>query len=433
MALTSRLGKSTKRKESSTDQGGGRDIDSGKGSREDYDGKGTAMKRVGRGLSWRRLVWMDTRATRLLSIVLVVLNVIVAITMPAFRVDNNVEPLSSFQVWMKHAYDYRSQLPPSYQPPSSKQQRRKDRFPSVQDRVKLYMGRWYEPQLQGVPPSSPFGPHWHNRYESYEQSQQGRNPPWSPDRVPYEPLVNPLGMDPSKLYGCSQQRTVTEDMPSTKSSYAIDTACLDVNNKASGFQDTIRRSVLDTVSAALLHHHQQQQDSVSFSWTRIYRIVRYEGILGLWTELTHPLAAVNAPPAFLWHYGKGVTRASTLWNTGTPVFGRVRDEWAEQQSQKEENLLYCVQRTAHQPNCAVCGPRHSTLLWPLQRDVSRVTQVPQHDIPFAGKRNKLLWRGSAYPVVDEPTLGQLEPPLSGFAQRYDWWETGKTDFFIVVI
>ena len=354
----------------------------------------------------------------------------------------------SIERWVEKSSN-RWRLPSTYTPPHAGSQRR-DRFPSIEERVAFYMGQWYEPDLQGVPKSSPFSPRWSERYEAIERARgdvaesssspislSGMNdtkpntngnssplPIWNSDRIATEPIVNPFRMDPTMIYRCSQKESVV-DGPPTRETRAIEKACVGTSSR--GYPEMIRRALYDTVPAAILH---QKHINASW-WSRMCTIFWNDGILGLWTELwfavvqsQHSRPRSADAPAFLWFFGKGVSKASTQWNTHTPVFGRVRDLLAENDARYARNQRVpeqSIQADADgsEGSCQSCGPLHKTILWPLQRQVyeSPVSQVPLYDTVFEAKQNKMVWRGSAYPVVDAPILGQLPPELSGFAQR----------------
>lgn len=372
---------------------------------EDKDSRGP---RFLRGLRQRpmgtigTMLTSDTPSTRSAVLVMVIMNLMICYFV-AYRMVSD-DPLSSFAAWAKHT---RIALPKNYQCPDvANHPPRRDRFPSIEKRVRLYMGRWYEPKLQGVPPASPFGMYWRERYEALERESKLSR--WDLVRIPHEPIVNPLDMDPIKLYKCSARKLSTND-------YALATACIDTN--AHHGPQMVQRNMKDLIPAALLI-----QERLNLSWlSSLMGVLRYEGVLGLITELQRCWTP-SAPAAYLWHFGQGVTKATTQWNTLTPVFGRVRDLLAENDEDLTipEQPQHRSERIPLREECPCCGSRHSTILWPLEREIHRTaaSQVPESDREFDSKKSKLFWRGSAYPGLDVPILGKLAPELSGYQQRF---------------
>ena len=256
------------------------------------------------------------------------------------------------------------------------------------------MGRWYEPALQGEPPQSPFGPFWIQQYQAIEADKVSI---WDPVRLAYEPLVNPLGMEPSSLYSCSVGESIN------KNDHVETQAC----------QTTmVQESLRDILDAALLVQEQEQR---SFG-SRMNHIWYSEGMLGWiiecsmiirrWRRSDYPI------PAYLWSFGLGTTKATHQWNVQTPVFSKIRDLVADKDSEYHRH-----QRFDDVEGCALCGSLHTTILWPLERDtlMEKLTRVPLWDISFGKKEETLVWRGDA--PMDIPMLVKLGTDISGIQQR----------------
>jgi len=342
-----------------------------------------------RKFPWRSLRWqsftyllMDSPHTRRVALVLIVLHVMLLGAPTSAGCMN--EAISSFRTWRSRR---QWPLPPTYISPSISDLRgRPNRFPSVQTRIKHYMGYWYEPALQGEPPQPPFGPFWNDKYQALKITT--RDSPWNPERLAYEPIVNPLDMNPDLLLGCSLGKyTKTDD-------YALIQAC----NADSPMSAMVRRSIRDLLDAALLV---KSNDQLS-TWTRMWNILFYEGFLGWimeWPMIFRRWQQSNYPTkAFLWSLGIGTTKATNQWNVQTPVFSRVRDLLAERDWKYQRH-----RRLDDDKDCSQCGSQHTTILWPLQRDALMETliKVPEFDVPFETKEGKLVWRGNL--LTDVPT------------------------------
>ena len=339
------------------------------------------------------------------ALVLIILNFIL-LWVPS-STDCVNEVISSFRTW--NSYRRRQwTLPPTYRPPSlSDVPSRAHRFPSVERRVQYYMGRWYEPTLQGEPPQSPFGPFWNQQYQTIEADKTSI---WDPVRLAYEPLVNPLGMEPSSLYSCSVGESTNKND----------------HDKTHACQTTmVQESIRDVLDAALLVQEQQRR---SFG-TRMNHIWYSEGMLGWimecymilrrWRRFDYPT------PAYLWSIGLGTTKATHQWDVQTPVFSKVRDLVADKDREYHRH-----QRMDDIAGCALCGPLHTTILWPLERDtlMKKLTKVPLWDICHGKKDETLVWRGDA--PADIPILFKLGTDISGIQQRITLVESYANHIFV---
>ena len=293
------------------------------------------------GLLWHQS--MDTTWTRGITVLLLVMANALVYFNPAtssiYR-SSCPDPLSSFTAWRwYHAtQQYEQTLLPQQQPYRSRRN-----FPSVRDRAHLAMGLWWEPQLHGVPPLSPF-------HGIVIPAQQHKG-------------VFPLDMEhPRDLYVCATEGS---------GSNAQGNLC------SNAF---VRHVAYDALDASLLVQEYQQRSTFLHYWN----VAKYEGILGWVTEWSQPAATRwQAKPVYLWNYG--VTVATPQWNTAVPVFGRVRDAVAA-----NEGPVLCNRRPG--------GPSlHSTILWPSARNKEQVAQVLENDvIPWDQKSGDFLyWRGNA--------------------------------------
>jgi hypothetical protein len=285
------------------------------------------------------LLWFflttDTFATRMGAVTLLFINLWLYQGRQTSNTPACNDLLTSFTTWQTALQaQLLTQLPAWYIPPLSSTTSRSNRFPSVSERIRLYLGEmWWEPKLQGVPPSSPFGKYWKERWQSHQNNQ--------------EPIVaNPVDMDPQRLYECSLGTDSTLDL--------LGVSC------ENHYIRHLAHSMID--AAVLLRDYQQQS-----SFSRLWNVYRYEGLIGCAFEFVTP--PLPATPAMLWHTGPGVSWATTRTNTVTPVFGRSR-----QVSGASEGLL------------------HSSILWPVHLARDLVAKVPQYDVPWRLKPiEKIFW------------------------------------------
>jgi Glycosyl transferase family 90 len=342
----------------------------------------------------------DSPLTRRLVMWLILFHVLL-LWMPSTSSPCGHEAITSFRAWKIHdpmnsaqsswALLLQSQSQ-SFIPPNGPRS-----IPSIDARIRHYMGRWYEPVLQGQPPQSPFGPYFNQHYTATTTTtttytitttqQQHQQQQWTPLKLAYEPI--PLNMDPIPLYECTLGASKEQSVCNNKDDLA----------------EMLQRSMRTILDAALL----LKERPTSFL-SRMAAIWYYEGCLGWileWPRLarTHPTATT----AHLWSFG-GVTKATHEWNVQTPVFGRVRDILADQDADRRE-------RIDDSNDCAICGPLHSTILWPLERDaiMETLTEVPVVDTPFDDKKDKLVWRGNVPSNI--PVLLELGTDVSGVQQR----------------
>lgn len=342
---------------------------------------------------------VDSPLTRRLVMWLILLHVLL-LWIPTTNSPCSHEAISSFRAWKTHNNMNNAQSSwkfllesKSFIPPNGPRS-----LPSIDARIKHYMGRWYEPVLQGEPPQSPFGPYSVQHYtdNTNTDSQQQRHQQqqqWTPLQMAFEPI--PLNMDPISLYECilgaSKEQSVCNNMDD--------------------FSDMIHRSMRTMLDAALL----LKERPTSFLF-RMAAIWYYEGFLGWileWPRLAriHPTktTTTTTTSGYLWSFG-GITKATHEWNVQTPVFGRVRDILADQDTDGRE-------RIDNSNDCAICGPLHSTILWPLERDaiMETLTEVPAVDIAFDDKKDILVWRGNIPSTI--PVLLELGTDVSGVQQR----------------
>jgi hypothetical protein len=321
---------------------------------------------------WHRIVRSDTRLTRYGVVMLLLVNLLIYFGAPPSCSD---DALSSFASWRQHTNIAPQEAPNCYQGSTFRFWRstRRSRFPSVQQRARFYMGtKWWEPKLQGVPPTSPFGAPWNERWLASFKTRRRQD--GSDDAMgPVQPL---LGMDPQNLYDCSMGKLIISSPQQS---------CRDNVNR-----QQLAHAVMD---AALLVEEFQR----SSSWKHFWNVWRYEGILGIYTEWHYPLPSrsTGVSPPYLWNTANGVSIATTLWNTATPVFGRVRDVVADQDEQYFRNQ----RRSTSKSSSGSAVPVHATILWPLDRQHKRkelVLQVAHNDPTLSWDQKdgtNLYWRG----------------------------------------
>lgn len=312
---------------------------------DDDNQKQKRRLRQRRGILWNQN--LVTTWTRGITVLLLMLANAIVYFNPATSLYRSScpDPLSSFKAWSwfnqathehKHKLLHEQQLQQEYY-------RTRRNFPSVRDRARLAMGLWWEPQLHGVPPVSPF----HGIViPAKQQPHQG---------------VFPLDMEHSpELYDCATEGRGYD---------ALGDLCKDI---------FVRHLAFDALDASLLVQEYQYRSTLLHYWN----VAKYEGFLGWITEWIQPAETRwQSKPVYLWNYR--VTFATTQWNTITPVFGRVRDAVAA-----NEGPLLCHRRPG--------GPSlHSTILWPSARSKEHVAQVPENDvIPWDHKSGDCLyWRG----------------------------------------
>lgn len=306
---------------------------------------------------WHHLVRTDTFMTRCAALLLLVANLLLLFldATPPLACTGDAA-ISSFAAWMQYTQQQQQDLPAA--PRSNTYCWKSSHLPTDEERAKFYMGKWWEPELQGVPPASPFGPLWKERWLASSNTV---------GKAGVRPM---LDMEPRQLYDCSISGTT--DSQQGEVSQLL----------CASDDDSIRSLAHSVMGAALLFKEFQERNNY---WWHVWR---YEGILGILTEATAlPKRPLSSTPPYLWNRGAGVSVATTLWNTATPIFGRVRDTIAEEDHFRNQRRS--------------SAPLHSTILWPLdlQRKKKEVMQqlINKIDLQWDQKEGtKLYWRGDTH-------------------------------------
>ena len=240
---------------------------------------------------------------------------------------------------------------------------RQNRFPSVEERVKYYMGHWYSTTNKRL--------FTNDFYETFLQNEEdgdgisssnssSTDADADADVMDYQKsitgriLINPYGSSPVKMYKF----------------YALDW-------KKHKSRDRNAKNYI--------------RDFIDFS-------IIYNSIKSTTPVIFHHIDGLSSA-----NPKKELTRKY-------PVFGKVRDTLAE-----NNNVNHW--RCSSTKGCRQCGLKHSNIIWPLnrRRHYSAVASVPKNDIPFDQKIGMAVWRGR----IEKSDLVDADLPIeiSSWKQR----------------